>query len=232
MDVIVHNQYSDIELSSPLYFCKTYNGYSVERTDFNSTVKIGFRFDVAQDRPGGILMYKVQREATARSYHQSNIDIAFTEVAKHTYKMMRLLVAWEVDQSGELWAGIVLVEHDNMLVLNRDNLAQLYGKVNAIPSKMYGWICRYDSIYKSKWLLCDNTVLEVTYKIIYEKGCELKIAISKGVEDKYTMKPLWIDSKRQVSTRLMIFYINLMLLVFFFTMCSLYLLVIGVQISS
>jgi hypothetical protein len=214
MNVTVHNQYSDIELVSLVYFCKceTYNEYSIERMSTDSIMKIGFRFDLEQDEPGGILMYEVQRDT--KSDRQSSIDPISAKVIKDTSKMIRLLVAWRFERPWTIRARIALTEHDNELVLNEDKLAQLYDKIYDIPSEVYNLFFRYDGIYKSTWLICNNTVLKEADEVIFEKGIELKITISEGVEDKYTVKPLWIDSTRQVLS-LMVIYFTLIYIISF-----------------
>jgi hypothetical protein len=186
-------------LTSPVCFCdaKTYDEYSVKRTDVSAVIKIGTRFDLNQDKSEGILMCEVQRSKNTKSGCQPSVDTTSTEAVEDTSKVMRLLVTWEIEHSWRFRTRIVLVEHDNKLVLNENKLAQLYNKVNDIPSELYNWTRKYDGIYKSTWLMCDNIVLEATDEIICEKGLELKMAIS-GVEDKDAESALWIDSERQV----------------------------------
>jgi hypothetical protein len=64
-DVIVHNQYLDIELTSLVCFCngRIYNGYSVESVDNDATMRINFSFDLDK-LLGGILMCQVQKKET------------------------------------------------------------------------------------------------------------------------------------------------------------------------
>jgi hypothetical protein len=198
MDVTVHNQYPDIELMSPVYFCnhEICHEYSVERTDVGDTMKIGFRFDIGLNEHGGILMCEVQRKGNKKSDHQSNTDTTSIEAVEDASKMMQLLVAWKFYRPRKYRIRIVLVEHCNELVLNEEKLAKLYDKIYNIPSEVYKWILKYDSIYKSTWLMRDNTVLEAVNETIREKGFELKITISKGVRNLDAMKPFWMDSTR------------------------------------
>jgi hypothetical protein len=191
MDVAIHNQHSDIELISPVYFCDsgTYNEYPVERTDASTMIKVGLKF--CFDRlPGGILMYEVQKNT--KSDHHTNTDTTFTEATEDTSKTMRLLVVWKIKYSKRLRVHMMLVEHNNKLVLNEDKLAQLYNKINEQFSE-------HDGPSKCTWLMCDNAVLAATYKVARKTGLELKITITKEGEGKDTMRPMWIDSERQVS---------------------------------
>jgi hypothetical protein len=108
-------------------------------------MKIEFKFDSDQDKPGGILVYKAK--SNTRSNHQSSID----RIIEDTLKIMRLLVAWKIERSGELDVNMALVEYGDELVLDEDKLANLYDKINDIPSG-----------YRHTWLMYDNTVLKVT----------------------------------------------------------------------
>jgi hypothetical protein len=200
MDVTVYNQCSGIELTSPICFydAKTYNGYCIERMGDGAVMKISFRFGLLDKFPGGALIYEVQRKGNTESDHQSSTDTVSTTSVEDTSKVMRFLVTWEIKSPGRSRTRMLLIEHDNALILNEAKLAQLYNKVNDIPSGVYNWILKYDGIYKSTWLMYDNTVLEATDEIIYEKGLELKINLSEGVKDKHAGSAFWIDSTRQV----------------------------------
>jgi hypothetical protein len=212
MDITVHNQYSDIELALPVYF---YDGgtcceHPVERMDAEVMIKVGFTFGLDK-LSGGILMYKAQRNT--QSDHQSSTDTISTEVVEDTSKVMQLLVVWKIDSFREPKVNVVLVEHENELVLNEDKLAQLYSKVNNMPLSYNREeiIFDYDSDDPSfdssrrTWLMCDNTVLATTHKVVHEGGHELRIAISQGIKGEDTMRPIWIDSERQVSSLMVIY---------------------------
>jgi hypothetical protein len=196
MDVTVHNQYSGLELTTPVCFCdgRMYNEYSVERMDDGTVMKIGFRFGLNQFE--GVLMCEVQGNRSTEFDHQSSNDTASTEAVENTSKMMRLLVTWEVKHSWKLSVRVVLIEYDNRLVLNEDKLVQSYNKVNNIPSTVYNWTRKYDGVYKSAWLIHDNTVLEAMDEIICEKGLELNITVTEGTKDMYAESALWVDSER------------------------------------
>jgi hypothetical protein len=191
MLMTIHNQYPNIKLASQIYFCslaKRYE-YLVNRTNDGTIMKIGFRFDLNQDEFGGILMYEVQRKG--KSNQQPSTNTISSKAVEDTSKMMRLLVTWRIERSGELEVDIMLVEHDNKLVLDRDKLALLYNKIN-------DWFFRYN-IFHHTWLMCDNTALEAICDAVQKEGLELKITVSEGTKDVYTIEPIWIDSERYVS---------------------------------
>jgi hypothetical protein len=193
MVIAVHNRYPDIELTSPMYFCSrgTYNEHPVEEMNASAMMRIGFRFDINQDEPGGILMYKIRRKSNARSSHQSGIDTVYSKVIKEASEMMHLLVIWKIERSRKPKVNIMLVEYDNELVLNEDRLVQLY-KIDVIPLKD-NYFC------ENTWLICDNTALEVAYAVVRKEDLELKIYIYRGIKDKYIKSALWLDSERQVN---------------------------------
>jgi hypothetical protein len=204
MVMIVHNQYPDIKLVSPVYLCNhgTYYTYPVRKTNAGTMMEIEFRSDPDQNKIDGILMYKMQRKRKTRSNHRSIID----KVIEEASKMMRLLVIWRIECSGEPKVNIMLIEYNNEFVLNEDRLAQFYEEVNDIPSGYDLPICT--------WLVCNNTVLKVEYRLVRKAVLESNIIIYKGAEDKHTMKPIWIDSTRQVSL-LMVIYVMLIYIVSF-----------------
>jgi hypothetical protein len=186
MDVTVHNLSPDIELVSPTCFCNRgiYNEYPVVRRNV-SAMKIGFSFGLDK-LPGGILMYEMQRKASARSNHQSSTD---TKTIEDISKMTRLLVAWKIEDTEEPKVYMISVEHDNELILNEDKLAQLYVNVNDQFSERY-------NPSRHTWLVYDDIVMEATYNVVQKEGLALEIAVSKGVKDWNTKPALWIDSKR------------------------------------
>jgi hypothetical protein len=190
MVMTVYNQYPGIELVSPIYFCNrgTCYEYPVKRTGTDAMMKIDFRFDPTQDEPGGILIYEMQRKGNARSDHQSS------QVIENALKMIRLLIIWKMKRSGRPKVNTILVEYDNEFVLNEDKLVQLYNKMDIISS----------NYYKSTWFICDHVVLGAKYEVVRKEGLELNITISQGIENQNIIKPMWIDSKRQVSSLIVI----------------------------
>jgi hypothetical protein len=186
LDVTVDNQYSDIELISPVYFCNcgTYYEYPVERTDVGVIMKTGFRFGLGK-LSGGILMYEIRRKGNIRSNHQSDIDTMHAKVIEDASKMIRFLVIWKIECYKEPKVNVILVENDSELVLNEDKLAQLCDKVNNIPS----------SYYSSTWLTYD-TMFVIRHVVMQKEGIELEITISKEPLSLSIMRPMWIESER------------------------------------
>jgi hypothetical protein len=124
------------------------------------------------------------------------VVILYIETVEDTSRMMRLLVTWKTKYPEQPKVNVMLVEHDNELVLDEDKLVKLYDKVNDMPSEMYNRTFKYDGIYRSTWLMCNNIVLDVAHEITCEKGCGLKVTISEGVKGEDARSALWIDSER------------------------------------
>jgi hypothetical protein len=188
MDVTIYNQSFNIELIPSVYFCNcgTYYEHPVKRMDAG-VMKTDVRFDLDQEESGGILVYEIQRKG--RFDHQSNIA---TKVIEEALKMVRLLITWKFKRFGESKVNIMLVEYDDKLVPNEDKLAQLYGKLAVILSKCY------DPHINTR-LMYDNIAIGPICEVVWKEIPELKITISERATNKYTMKPMWIDSGRQVS---------------------------------
>jgi hypothetical protein len=198
MIITVHNQYPDVKLVSPVYFCnhgKRYK-YRVKKVHDGAVINIGFRFDLDQDELGGIMMYEVQKNVI--SNHQFSTDTTSAKVIEKALNMIRLLVTWKIGRSGEPKVKIMLVEYDRGLILREDKLAQLYEKVNDIP---FG---QNPSGYT--WLMCDNAALTATHEVMRKAGLGLKIIVSQGVRRMDAIKPMWIDSERQVSLEMVIYF--------------------------
>jgi hypothetical protein len=200
MDVTIHNQHPNIDLAVLVYFCDggTYNERPVERMDIDAMINIGFQFGLDK-LPYGILMCQVQKNGNTMSDHQPNADTTSTKAVEDTSKMMQLLVTWKIERFREPKVHIVLVEHDSKLVLDEDKLARLYDKID-------DWFSRHYSTSKSTWLVCDNIVLEASVEV-HEEDLELKIIISEGVRNTDNMKPMWIDSTRQVLFPMIIYFV-------------------------
>jgi hypothetical protein len=197
----VHNRYPDIELVSSVYYCNCgiYYVYPAEETD-NGTMKIGFRLDLNQDESRGILMYEVQRKGDTVSGHQSSIEPIYAKAIEEASKMTRLLVILKIKHIEKPKLNVMLVEYNNGLVLNEYKLAQLYEKANDISFDR--------DLFEYTWLMCNNTALKIKREVTLATGIELKITISKGSGNQSSIRPMRVDSERQVSS-LMIQYLVL-----------------------
>jgi hypothetical protein len=179
----VHNRCSDVRLVSPVCFFNRgfHYRYPIKETWTGVMMKIGFNFDLDQDTPRGVLMYKVRRKGNTGFDHQSGVDNTSTRVTKEVLKMMRLLVIFKFVHSEKLKVNTILVEYDNKHVLNEDKLAQLYEKANDV----------YFGHDFSSWLMYDNTVLNIAHKVVQKISPNLEIAIARGIRYLNVIKPIW-----------------------------------------
>jgi hypothetical protein len=110
MTITVQNEYPDIELVSPVYFCNHGSHYEcpVEKTDDIAIMKMSFMLDLDQDDYGGILTYKMQRKINTKSDHPSN------KVIGNALEMVRLLVIWKIKCFRWHKVDLMLVEYDRV----------------------------------------------------------------------------------------------------------------------
>jgi hypothetical protein len=207
LKLIIHHQHLDIELASPVYFCNrgTYNEYPVKRTDDGTIMNISLIPD--QDKLDGMMVYKVQRNGNTRS-DQSSINTIYAKVVEEASKMMQFFITWKIRRD-TFKVNIILVEYGNDSVLSEDKLAQLYNKIVDMPIDhgfcvLISGICFYSA---DTVLMYDNTALNIVYEIARKEGFGLKITISEGDKDEYTMRPMWIDPERQVLLAIIIYSI-------------------------
>jgi hypothetical protein len=183
--VVIHNQCSNTELISPVYFS---NGavcpkLSDQQIDINTAMKIQFEINTTQDEFEGTLLYKLQRN----HHDQCNMDTSTT--GTHETKYVYMLTAWKMKDS-KPFAYVALVEHTNELVWNEDKLKKLYDK-NCNRLK------KYKDTISDTWLIGDSTTLKTSFRVEGMNGnFELIISISEEERDDYAMKPLCIDLKR------------------------------------
>jgi hypothetical protein len=183
MNIFVYNLTPYIELTSPVCFCNRGRHHKciIEKTDAAVTTKIDFKFEPDQDEIRGILTYEVQR--TAIFDYPSNIDSIYANVTEDALKMMLLLLIWKIKRFEESKVDIMLLEYGDKLVMREDKLVQLYENVDGMFSK-------------SKRLMCDNAVLETRHEVVWKEEPELKIIISRLVNNQSNRLALWIDPER------------------------------------
>jgi hypothetical protein len=216
--VTIDSQCYNIELTSPVYFIKdaTCHIQFPQRVNSESIMKFNFKTSIDRETFGGVLVYHLQRKKNDKFKGRSNTD-------KNTSTSIQLLVIWGY-KSHKPYSHAWLIEHERTLVWSKDKLKRLWHVYHSQDSMEL-------VSNRKKWLLNDNMRLKTEYETSYG-GFEMKIIISEERHRLYPIKPLWIDPNRQVSTLLMISCINIMLSVFFSIMCSKYMFIINVQISS
>jgi hypothetical protein len=181
--LVIHNQFPDIELASPLC-CgdgATCCLSSDHRVNAGSTMEAVFNFDTDQHVSIGALMYKLQKSIT----DQSDEEVISSE---DETTCIQLVVILDVCDSGETLYSF-LIEHDKDHIWNRVELMKL--------AKYYEMFDMHYDSDEETWLMHDNTVLMESLNIIYEEECyKLELTISKGNINKNTRRPLYFDVDR------------------------------------
>jgi hypothetical protein len=104
----IHNQCSNIELVSPVYFGNgtIYPKLTNQQIDIGTAMNASFEIYATQDNFERALLYKLQRYSGS----QYNMDTSIAETNKNEAKCAQMLVAWKVEDS-RLFAYVVLVEN-------------------------------------------------------------------------------------------------------------------------
>jgi hypothetical protein len=180
MKLIIHHQFPGIELVSPIYAGDGVTCYLPpdQKVDVDATTQAGFNIDPDQEKPVGILMYKLQR----KNINQSNEEIISNEGEA---TCTQLVIVWKVKSSEEFSAAPFLIEHDKGGVWNKDKLTRL---VNYC--EIYG--ARYGSIEKT-WLMHDSRVLMTRMNVTRKGGYyELETIISE-TSIEFTYRLIYLD---------------------------------------
>jgi hypothetical protein len=184
--IIIHNQCSDTELISPVYFG---NGavcpkLSDQQIDIDAAMKIRFEVNTTQDAFEGALLYKLQRKLL----DQHDMDTSTTETHKNEINYVYMLVAWKM-KDAKPFVCVVLVECAKEFAWNENKLKQLHEKNHDLLKK-------YDDTTSDTWFVGDNTTSKTSFKVKDSKGnFELSVFISEEEKDDYAMRPLYVDLK-------------------------------------
>jgi hypothetical protein len=177
MKVNIHNQCLDLKLIDREYLsigaiCDRDPNLEV---DTGNIMSVGFKSSLAAFE--GILTYELQRK-----YAESG------DQSESTY--IRLFVAWKSESYKEFCVCVHLIGYDKKIDWNRIKLEEYYQRYTNQFSTYTGPI-------KDTWLIHDDTVLMTRLELDFtQRDGVLNIAISEGVKDDHTKKPVWIDLKR------------------------------------
>jgi hypothetical protein len=186
--VTIHNQCSNIELVSPVYFG---NGAVCpklfdQQIAIDTEIRTSFEIYATQDGFEGALLYKLQKHVV--SDDQRNMDTLTTKTNENEAKCVQLLVAWKVKDS-KSFVYETLVEHVKEFTWDENELRKLY-------NKNHSRLKEYNSIMSDRWLIDNNMVLKTSFEVRGLKGnFELSISISEKERYDY-MRPLCIDLER------------------------------------
>jgi hypothetical protein len=179
MEVNVHNQCSDFELTGRGYFSNgvSWDEDSYEEIDTSSMKRIDFMLSLAVFE--GALTYVLERKHVKTSTRPEPTRIL-------------LLLAWKSKCYRNFRVFVHLIEYDKAFYWDELNPEEYYQRYASQFSTYTGPI-------KDTWLIPDGAVLSTELELDFTKrDGVLSVTISKGVEDKHTKRPEWLDLERWV----------------------------------
>jgi hypothetical protein len=190
LSITIHNQYPDLELTSPVYFSTGIPCYvsPSQKIDIsNMTMEASFGIAFKQEIFEGALLYKLRKKHTTKTDSQSDNSTVFID---DTTANMHLLVVWNIGDDYHTFR-VCLIECTNDFTWDEDKLWALYRDYND----------QFREGYKSNtntWLMNSGAVMKTRRSITYGSDYKLDIVISEGA-GKYEMsKPIKIDPERLV----------------------------------
>jgi hypothetical protein len=177
----IRNQCLDVDLVSPTYItgneleCHRVPDRKVGSDDLMSS---GFIINRPGSESDGALIYKLQRKKTRES----------TEIDEDASSSVYLLTIWRISGPKQLYADVLLIEHDRGFAWNKDNLRKLY-------HENFGRFRSCSGSIEETWLSDNNTVLKTKFELMSE-DCTLNISVSEEERDNGARIPAHIDLKR------------------------------------
>jgi hypothetical protein len=175
----IHNQCLNVDLVSLAYItgveldCHRPPDHKVCAGD---TMRSGFIIKLS-NQSYGVLIYKLQRKQLRE----------FNKISEDTPSAIHLLAVWEISESEELCADVLLVRHDNEFSWEENNLKELYRKNN-------NRFRMFSRSVTETWSLYDNIALVTTFDIM-NRDRILDITIYEVEKDNNTRMPSYIDLK-------------------------------------
>jgi hypothetical protein len=189
LPVLIHNQCSNFELVSPVYFghntiCLKFPS---QKVDANTATRASFGQNITKSKFVGVLIYKLQRKGSLKS----DVDNISKEGSPTD---IQLLVIWEPKSWRGLFLRVLLIEHNNTITWNEDKLSELYSMQHALLNKRHctkTYLFKKCTFTEDAWLLDDATMLMTRSKWT-EEGDIFEIIISEETRKYDYAEPLWI----------------------------------------
>jgi hypothetical protein len=175
--VIIHNQCSQFELVSPVYFGHNAIWYIPpdQKVDTNAMTKASLGRDSVKKEFTSALMYKLQRKESLKSCVDNTED---------TSTSIQLLVNWIVGDGYMPFVNAMLIKHNNAILWDGDKLRKL-----CVIYRLYS--CRI----KDTWQLDNATILMIT-TLKRRRGRVFEITISEGTVKDGSMEPICVSNIR------------------------------------
>jgi hypothetical protein len=177
LNITIHNQYPNLELTSPVYFSTGTICHVSPNQQVNTSGIMEASFEIDSNQRGfeGALLYKLQKKHTAGTDNQSNGSTTpIEDAAANIY----LLVSWNYDYDHKFYA--CLIRCSNNFTWNEAKLGSSHREYT------YKFHWGHKPVIMA-WLVYDGAVMKTKLDIIYESGYKLDIIISEEVE-KYNME--------------------------------------------
>jgi hypothetical protein len=186
IDVTIHNQCQDLEISPPIYFSTGAEGYIFpeQQTIIGAILKASFRIGFDQGPFKGALLCTLKKE------FDPGLSFMFDNCAKSTQDTatnVQLLIAWSSEYS-TLQCAIQLIEHPGVFMWSDAKLCSFYHQHPKIFS--------HHNSGTTTWLLNDDTIIETSFKKIQGSDYKLHITISEGTRKSEMRKPLKVQLQR------------------------------------
>jgi hypothetical protein len=184
--ITIHNQCSNIKLTSPVYFsndalCPKLSGQQIY---ISAKMRANIEIYVTQNDFEGVLLFKLQGHS-----NWSNMDASTTETNRNEATHAHMLVIWEV-KNAKPFAYVALIKHAKEFTWTRDELEKLYNKNR-------DWLKKYDGTTSCIWFMGNNIALKTSFRArALESNPELSIFISEEKRNNCAMRPFYIDLKR------------------------------------
>jgi hypothetical protein len=191
LNITIHNQYSGLELTSPVYFSTNTTHYvpPSQQTNTGNIVETSFGIDSKQKDLKFVSLYKLQRKYTTETDNRPDNSTASIE---STATNIYLLVAWIARDYDHKFCAY-LIEFTDDFAWDEDKLWSLYREYND----------QFHMSYEPRiirWLMNDNAVMKMKLAVSYGLDYKLDIVLSEGVRRDSVKEPMKIDPKRLVLT--------------------------------
>jgi hypothetical protein len=188
LNITIHNQYPDLELTSPVYYSNstTYHVLSSQQTGIGATIEANFGIDSKQKIFEGALLYKLKRKYTIKTDNHPNSTASIEDSATNIH----LLVVWDVEDYDHRFR-VCLIEFTNDFTWDENKLWVLH--------REYKYL--FDVYYKPNiitWMIYGDKVMKTRRDIIYGSDYKLDIVLSEGIWEHDIREPMKIDPKRSV----------------------------------
>jgi hypothetical protein len=187
MNLEIHNRCLGVELIDPLYFSDGAVCHMPldQKVTTGGTLDTVFKINLNRLAYEGALICRLRKKGTNPD-QQSDTDT--TNIDKNWSNHVQLLVGWKLERFKEPRVYMLLVEHGEKLVWDKDKLSEQHNEFRGRLNAHHGSI-------ESTWLMEDNSVLRLALDGVGNREYGIKITISEANQGDHTSVPIWIEPK-------------------------------------